>query len=444
MGRNKKKTVEVATTDEAAVNAAYNIPKPPVANDWRTEGEPLKMDNRPVDPDSCQHFFEVISGTRPNSDHVHQYAGGMYMVPLRYLTDVHPTSILMALACARGNDHAQSKIKYPLPTSYNQFRFFVGFCNPQDPQFLDDKPNRHNEIIHNFLRKRFTLDGGEDNQSILDSLKYSPAFFILAANNSSQAEYEVIGVLLFAPTKEATFINWFAIHHGDYDKQSGNKSAATKFEGMGLGTYLLMALQLYLRFKAYNCSLYLQANPGEQAYEYYCHRGFKVLTGNTHESLPNSIQPGSGDSKGCSPYVHYIDDTDDPDHRLRLMHLDHYLQINTESANGHFLFTFPFTMVNGDLDKACPDLLILGGNVFYFQDKNSIMRGGHTKRWAKRNEVENAIAGEKISITPATYKSFKEDNATDNPKQFLNDEMMQLAISWYVTLVTKGNHSYSC
>ncbi len=72
------------------------------------------------------------------------------------------------------------------------------------------------------------------------------------------------------------------------------------------------------------------------------------------------------------------------------------------------------------------------------------MRGGHTKRWAKRNEVENAIAGEKISITPATYKSFKEDNATDNPKQFLNDEMMQLAISWYVTLVTKGNHSYSC
>ena len=95
-------------------------------------------------------------------------------------------------------------------------------------------------------------------------------------------------------------------------------------------------------------------------------------------------------------------------------------------------------MMEGELDNVCTDLIILGAAVFQFHEKKGIQRGGTPKRWRDRSVAKKATHGERICISHETYSVFKSDNLSKRPDKFLNDEMIQLAISWYVSSVYKA------
>ena len=82
---------------------------------------------------------------------------------------------------------------------------------------------------------------------------------------------------MYVMSPEGTYMNWLAVTITPFSTSFyGNKASNNPFRGMGLGTFLLLMVQLQAASLKYSIELYLQSNNASYAYKWYQNCEFQI------------------------------------------------------------------------------------------------------------------------------------------------------------------------
>lgn len=336
--------------------------------------------------------------------------------------------------------------------------FHVSPSSYDTPLKLKKACGAEEKRLKEFFAANFSTMLADEQHFMLQSFIRNHTLYIIGFENGGKTNH-IIAAIMYVSCAEGTYINWFAVSLGSFDKKTCGRFANNKpFRSTGLGSFLLQMVQLQAVARGYKPDLYLQANMSAEAATYYEHRGFVKMDANDPKQLPETLQyfykKSKNDSTYEGPYVNFVtneqlrrdaisrqDDPDAPETQQEFLHLyaltgmlkttrvssdvetvDRQVQscLPQGSDTSSIFLRFPFSELKSVLNNATEELLLLDHHWFKFT----------CAKYDDIREDKDGVLFGNSAVTVQTYMNISEDVKTDQFRYWLNDEVLDFFFCW--------------
>ena len=154
--------------------------------------------------------------------------------------------------------------------------------------------------VWRFFRDQFQTFNDSEKNSITASVKYNETMLIVyfASDNTMK----IVAANTYCATKDGIYVNWFAVEAKKISNVifDDNSTESKSLQQMGLGTFMLQMVQIVQLAQGHSPDMYLQANPKENASNFYVKRGFELSPSNSTNQLPNPLEKAVTSSEHTS------------------------------------------------------------------------------------------------------------------------------------------------
>ena len=136
--------------------------------------------------------------------------------------------------------------------------------------------NTNNELFSEldvFFRSVFDTFEEEDKSELKSCMKYSNIF--LFYDITAESQKKVHACIIYNIEEYGSYISFIGV--------------GGAFRNHGIGSFLLMLVQLHLKFERKKYNLYLISNKESEAFDFYKNRKFVIIPDDDKTNLPKSI-----------------------------------------------------------------------------------------------------------------------------------------------------------
>ena len=284
----------------------------------------------------------------------------------------------------------------------------------------------------------------------------------------------VVACVQYIPTEHGAFIKWFAVQsfqrlqkneYAPFENDRGSNDPS--FHNIGLGSFLLLLVQMQQIASGYSPLIALQCLEKSDAEQFYINRGFKQAPSNEISSVPG-LQDDETLSKVASFKFWSDDDQKDQEVLLKLWYLDCIINPSTCAEKGddpekhpqklfmqnrtvdavpsdhrHTFFPFPF---NSD-GKSVENYVIAGmkdeDDLFWFSSKysfGSIFTHNHSYTIPRRRNIKTSSQPQRARFRNLDANRMYQHGAVilmdkynqfcDDDELWMFDEHLAIVTSW--------------
>ena len=394
-----------------------------------------------------------------------------FTIPLVYLRQLI-TSFSLRFMCQRTCTAKKKAIMFGTELKTDHL-MHVAYFKPK--ALLKNQGNLRFDVlykeIHRLIAGVFKTFTQDEKDSVTNSLNHGHTYLIFSLNSNGNARI-LVGVVLFSADKYGTWINWLAVADETFDRtRFGKKASEERFRKSGIGTLLLLLVQLRSITYDWSTDIYLQANQEESAVHFYKAVGFRACPTNSKMSMPsqwrNRINDDSTDTfylkfvdhktnkreaeqraaendevvnykamlhlmilSGPIKTLHYID-WDQHLNRISWKNVAHQISRKLEPLlpprEQDMMFRFPYKDVGKRLDVSTADLTIFGNKLFHVSDEYIFL---HPE---EMDGIQGPLHDKHYSssmITRWNYEPLQKDCGTY--QAWLHDEHLNLTCQWFL------------
>ena len=281
--------------------------------------------------------------------------GLLSALPLSYLSNLMPSA---AMRTQMADFEYESPSKSPLTSIHNlpipkelPFRFWILHLRGKSSRSSIEGPMK--DVI-GLLQKQFHDMGPEEikvvEEGLMDGIAHNLCIYAFDKNGVPA----LAGFIQYYSADDASFVNWLVVDSTPHPAQLYGSffPAKSSFRDCGIGTWLLMLVQIHAVLFDRSKRIVLQANEGFPAYKFYIKRGFKKVKTNSLESI---------DGVEGNPFpddwnVYFVSDEEQDkirvDQRLQLLSLSRYISTTRgEKEEDFFLLTNQQNLLPTDENK---------------------------------------------------------------------------------------------